>query len=127
MKQKVFSILILLFGIVGDIKATCNSDESSCVHEIPETIRERDPKRKRMPYRNNIIWFQYEHTGGAAIFSNFGTASYLSVTLTDSDGNISLGYVTKDAPIWYVNLFPGEYYIYCIADTGTEYEGLISI
>lgn len=127
MKQKVCSILILLFGIIGNINAACNSDESSSVHEIPETIRERDPKRKRMPSRNNVIWFQYEPAVGAGTFSNFGTASYLSVTLTDFNGNISLGYVTKDSPTWYVNLFPGEYYIYCIADTGIEYEGLISI
>ncbi len=94
---------------------------------LPPTYRDVDPNRKRMPSRHDGIYFRYDYLNRWCVFSNLGSTTTLSVTITDLEGNSRFGTVSSDFPVWQIDLQSGEYFISCTSDSGTTYEGFVYI
>lgn len=94
---------------------------------LPPTYQDVHPDRKRMPSRHDGIYFRYDYQNKWCVFSNLGSTTTLSVTITDFEGNSRFGTVSSDFPVWQIYLQSGEYFIFCTSDTGTTYEGFVYI
>lgn len=128
MKLKKLLLATLIFAASGYSYAAPGSQpEDPETQEIPERNYGQDPERKRMPSRHSRIFFRYDYLNRWCIFSNLGSSTSMSVTITDLEGNTRFGSVSSDFPIWQIDLQSGEYFIACTSDTGTTYEGFVYI
>lgn len=128
MKLKNLLLTFLIVVSFGYSKAEPKSEpDIPETQEIPEKNYGEDPNRKRIPARHAGILFRYDYLNKCCVFSNFGSFSSLSVSITDCEGNSQFGFVSDDYPVWQIYLPSGEYFLSCVSDTGTDYEGSIYI
>ncbi|MCX4280410.1 MAG: hypothetical protein OSJ32_03725 [Muribaculaceae bacterium] len=126
-KLILFSLFGLLFASTLPAQNIPGMSSTNPVtQKIPKTKNTTRSDRHRAPDAR-VILFSYDSLQGKCVFQFPDCVNSISITLTNEYGDVWYGVADRNNPAWNISLDMGDYNIVCIADDGSEFEGLVTI
>lgn len=127
--MKIIRLFLLSIFAVASLSAYSGSGDKSS-NPLQSVRRSESPKSNGRPSApsNARIYFCYDSENGECVFTLRDDIEYMSVSLESlSTGQMYYGDVDASDPTMSVELPASNYYIMCVTDNGSVYEGEVVV